>query len=265
MIRHAAIALLLLAAPALAAGAPPPAKPVQVMIVGDFHMSNPGRDLHNVQVDDVLAPKRQAEIAAVGRALGRFRPTVVAAEWPADLVAQRYAKYLDGSAQPSRNEVVQLGFRLAKAAGARMVGVDVDGEFPYEAVEAYAKAHGQGVILDAADADTQRMVDEETRLLAAHGVAGALRFLNDPLRLRGDNSFYRQMLRIGDGSDQPGAALLTEWYKRNLLICANLIQAAKPGDRMVVFYGSGHAFLLRQCVQETPGFELVEPNAYLPR
>ena len=30
--------------------------PVSVMIVGDFHMSNPDRDLHNVQSDDMLAP-----------------------------------------------------------------------------------------------------------------------------------------------------------------------------------------------------------------
>ena len=73
------------------------------------------------------------------------------------------------------------------------------------------------------------------------------------------------MLRVGGGGEQPGAELLTQWYRRNFLICANLIQAAKPGDRMVVFYGAGHAFLLRQCVQETPGFVLVEPNAYLPR
>src|SRR5512141_3216498 len=118
MIRHAAIGLLSLVLPGLAAAAPAPAPaPVEVMIVGGFHMSNPGHDLHNVQVDDVLTAKRQAEIARIDRALGRFRPTVVAAEWPADLVAQRYPKYLDGSLAPSRNEVVQLGFRLAKASG----------------------------------------------------------------------------------------------------------------------------------------------------
>ena len=35
------------------------AKPVQVMIVGRFHMSNPGHDVHNVHVEDVLTPNRQ--------------------------------------------------------------------------------------------------------------------------------------------------------------------------------------------------------------
>src|ERR1700712_3353132 len=87
--------------------------PVRVMIVGDFHMSNPGRDLHNVTVDDMLSPARQAQIVAVTDALAAFKPTVVAAEWPADVAAERYAQYRAGTLSPSHNEVVQLGFRLA--------------------------------------------------------------------------------------------------------------------------------------------------------
>jgi len=54
------------------------------------------------------------------------------------------------------------------------------------------------------------------------------------------------------------------WYKRNFLICANIIQLSKPGDRIVVLFGAGHAFLLRQCIGQTRGFKLVEPNDYLP-
>jgi hypothetical protein len=263
MFRTLAFAAALFA-PAAALAAPPP-PPVQVMIVGDFHMSNPGHDLHNVQVDDVLAPKPQAEIRGALDGLARFRPTVVVAEWDAATVADRYPKYLAGTAPPSRNEVVQLGFGLARLAHARMIGIDVDGGFPYEAVQAAAAAGGQQALLTAAEDDVQAMVATQEQTLRGHGVSATLRFLNDPRRLAGDNAFYRTTLRIGAGDKQPGADLLTAWYRRNFLICANLIQAAKPGDRMVVFYGSGHAFLLRQCVQETPGFQLVEPNAYLPK
>jgi hypothetical protein len=262
------VALILVAAPGLASASSPkaaPTKPVEVMIVGGFHMSNPGRDLHNTSVDDVLAPKRQAEIAAVNLGLARFHPTIVAAEWDADVVAKRYLAYLDGTLKPSKNEVVQLGFRLAKTAGARMIGVDAETDFPYAAVETYAKAHGQTAVIDAAEALTVGEIAEEQRLIDHGAIAGVLRYLNDPVRLKSDNAWYRTMLRVGGGGEQPGAELLTQWYRRNFLICANLIQAAKPGDRMVVFYGAGHAFLLRQCVQETPGFVLVEPNAYLPR
>jgi Family of unknown function (DUF5694) len=240
--------------------------PVQVMIVGDFHMSNPGQDLHNVQVDDVLTPARQAEIAAVTNGLKRFAPTVVAAEWPADLAAQRYADYRAGKLPPSHNEVVQLGFRLAAAAGLPTVrGIDVDGEFPYDAVQTYATAHGQSAWLDAAGTAVEGFVQRQADLLKTGTVGAVLRFLNEPATLAHGNDFYRATLHVGGGTAQPGAELMTAWYRRNFLICANLVQLAKPGDRIVVFYGSGHAFLLRQCVTETPGFELVEPNAYLPK
>ena len=160
---------------------------------------------------------------------------------------------------------MQLGFRLAKATGATMHGIDIEGDFPFDPVQAYAAAHGQQALLDAAGAAVQTMVDRQTSLLADGGVSAVLRYLNDPSRLESDNGFYRTTLKIGGGSDQPGVALLTAWYHRNFLICANLIQLARPGDRIVVFYGSGHAFLLRQCVRETPGFVLVEPNSYLPK
>jgi hypothetical protein len=254
------IGSLCLGSAALAADAP-----VQVMIVGDFHMSNPGRDIHNLKVDDVLAPGRQAEIAAVTDALSRFHPTMVDAEWDADTVAQRYDAYLKGTLAPSRNEVVQLGFRLAKANGAAMHGIDVDGEFPFEAVQAYAAAHGQGALIDAQNKQAQDFVDRMAQILDKDSVAATLRFLNDPEEVARGQDFYRTMLKIGDGDDQPGAELMTAWYRRNFHICANLVQLARPGDRIVVFYGSGHGLLLRQCVSEMPGFVLVEPNGYLPR
>jgi hypothetical protein len=238
---------------------------VKVMIVGVFHMSNPGRDQHNVHVEDVLQPGPQAQIAAVVKGLAKFKPNLVAAEWPADILAERYAKYAAGTLAASRNEVVQLGFATAKASGARMVGVDVDGEFPYDAVDAYAKAHGQSDLLDAAGAEIEAMVKTQERMLATRGIGATLRYLNDPKLIADSNGFYRTTLKIGGGAQQPGADLLTAWYRRNFLICANIVQMAKPGDRIVVFYGSGHSILLRQCIQETPGFELVEANAYLPK
>jgi Family of unknown function (DUF5694) len=261
MIRAVLFAATLVVLPTLSGAA----EPVSVMIVGDFHMSNPDKDMHNMQADDMLAPKRQAEIAAVTDALAKFKPTLVAAEWPADIAGQRYADYLKGSLAPSHNEVVQLGFRLAKTAKLKsFAGIDVDGDFPYEAVDTYAKAHGQSGILTASNAEIEKFVKKQDALLAGGTVSGVLRFLNDPALIKDGNAFYRSTLWVGGGKDQPGAELLTQWYRRNFLICANLVQRAKPGDHVVVFYGSGHAFLLRQCVSEMPGYKLVEPNDYLP-
>jgi hypothetical protein len=238
----------------------------QVMIVGGYHMANPGKDIHDVKADDVLAPRRQQEIARITAALARFHPTKVAVEWPEELVAERYAKYIAGTLPPSRNEVVQLGFRLAQTAHAQGVwGIDADGDFPYDKLVDYAKAHHQMPLLDEEDAKIAREVNEDNEMLAHGTISDVLRYMNDPAKVVQQHQFYRRILAIGSGSDQPGAELDADWYKRNFLICANLIQLAKPGDRIVVFFGAGHAYLLRQCVTETPGFRLVEPNAYLPR
>ncbi|HWA91389.1 MAG TPA: DUF5694 domain-containing protein [Rhizomicrobium sp.] len=259
MFRTVLAAALVAALPASAA------EPVSVMIVGDFHMSNPGHDMHNVQVDDVLAPKRQAEIAAVADGLARFKPSLVAVEWPADLTTQRYDAYRKGTLAPSHNEVVQLGFRLAAKANLDSVaGIDVDGDFPYEPVQAYADAHGMKDVLANANAEIESFVQAQGRTLQTGTIGQTLRYLNDPALIAKGSNFYHLMLTVGGGTDQPGAELLTQWYKRNFLICANLVQRAKPGDHVVVFYGAGHSFLLRQCVSEMPGYRLVEANDYLP-
>jgi hypothetical protein len=259
MIRTAFLAALLAAAPAFAAEAP-----VQVMIVADYHMAG-GHDMHNLVVDDINAPKRQAEVEAVTNALATFKPTAVVVEWSGD-TQERYAKYLAGTYGESHNEVVHLGFRLAHKMNLPTVaGIDVDGDFPYEPVDTYAKAHGQSAWLDKANDEVEAMVQRESAILAKGTVGDLLRDLNTPSSIARANGFYGAVLHVGGGTTQPGAELLTAWYHRNALICANLVQLAKPGDRIVVFYGSGHATLLRMCVSQTPGFELIEANDYLPK
>jgi hypothetical protein len=222
--------------------------PVEVMILGTFHMANPGRDLHNQRVPDVLAAEQQNQLKQTAETLARFRPTLIDVEWPPETVDE-----------------LQLGFRLGSLTNAQVKGIDVDGDFPYEAVQTCAKAHGRAGELDALGAWVDEQLAKESKILAEQGVAGELRFVNDPANLAGSQSFYRSMTGFGGGGDQPGAELLTAWYKRNFVLCARIAQQAKPGDRIVVMFGAGHVFLLRQCVSEMPGWKLVEPASFLPK
>jgi hypothetical protein len=253
--------MLFAAVPAFAADAP-----IEVMIIGSFHMNNPGHDMHNVKADDMLAPKRQAELAAISDGLARFKPTLVAVEWPAEKAAERYGQYRAGTLKPNRDESIQVGFRLAGKLGLeRVIGIDEMTDFPYEPVMNFAKAHGQQALLDGLSQETQtEIVDPVSAMLAKDSVGATLRLMNEPGFIAKGQNFYRSMLKVGAGTEQPGVALLTAWSDRNYRICAHLVQTAKPGDRVVVVYGAGHAFLLRQCVSEMPGYKLVEPNAYLP-
>jgi hypothetical protein len=244
---------------------PPRAAPIQVMIVGTFHFDNPGLDYRNVAVDDVLKPARQREIAAVVQSLARFRPTAVGVEWRADAARESYAKFRAGTLPARRDEAVQLGFGVARQAGLGTVhGLDMPMQLPFDPVFAYAKAHGGGATIERITAVSDAMVAAQERTLKTKGIAATLRLLNDPVSAAETHGLYREILKLGAGADQPGFEATATWYRRNLGICAHLLQAAKPGDRMIVFFGAGHLTLLQQCVAETPGFELVDARRYLP-
>ncbi len=255
------LAAAIIAAPAAQAA---PTKPVQVMVVGVFHFSNPGQDIGNVQVPDVTTPERQAEIARIVAGLNRFHPTAVAAEWDAATVDERWAKYQAGTLPPSRNEVVQLGFRLGQLSGARVFGADMDGDFPFGPVIEWTKSHGMEGFEAQVMADIQAEVGGMSARLAQGTLGAELRRMNQPVEIQRANKFYTDTLRVGAGDQQPGADLNGAWATRNYRICARIIQESKPGDRVVVIFGAGHAYLLRRCFAETPGFVLVEPNRYLP-
>jgi Family of unknown function (DUF5694) len=243
-----------------------------VLFLGTYHMANPGHDLHNLNADDVLAEKRQRELAAISAALAKFKPSVVAVE--ADAVdgaptqLTSYHDYRDGKLADSRNEIVQIGFRLAKRTQLSDVfGIDIDGDFPYEAVKAFAD-NGRSDLalkLDALGADIDRSLKRLDEILKSGSIGAGLRYLNNPKNIANDYAFYSSMLYFGDGKEQPGATLLSAWQARNNAICARVVQLAKPDDRMVVVYGAGHAYLLRECIREVPGFRLIEANDYLPK
>jgi len=259
----AAIAAML-AVPAWAADRLDLSNPTDVMIVGVFHMANPNHDLHDFDAPDVLLPEYQAELETIVRHLGRFHPTMVDVERAPGTVEKKYGAYRAGALKPSRDEVVQLGFRLAKLVGLKSVqGINHMAAFPYGPVEAYAKAHGQSYILTYANGQVAAMIAHANGLLRMKGIRATLRLMNEPTWLARLNASYPLELRVGGGDDQPGAALLKAWYGRNFRICANLVQHAKPGGRIVVIYGAGHALLLRQCIAQSPGFKLVEPDDYL--
>lgn len=243
--------------------------PVRVLVLGTYHFANPGQDLANARVDDVLHPRRQAELKAVAQGLLRFRPTMVAVERNADALPDHALKafddYLAGKGQDDRNEIVQIGYRLAHLAGLKqVVGIDAAGPFPFDAVQAWARTHGRMAELQhEVDVIQARVKDIEERQ-RTHTIGQMLRHFNHPATIREDNRFYMRMLGFGGGDRQPGAALLGAWTTRNLAICARLVQRARPGDRVVVVYGAGHSHALRQCIGDMPGWQLVEALEHLP-
>ncbi|WCT72003.1 DUF5694 domain-containing protein [Sphingomonas naphthae] len=270
----------LLLAPLLAGATPDPllidrqpeARP-GLLVLGSPHLANSNRDVVNTRIGDITTPDRQREIAALVDRLAAFRPTRIAIEWPSarqDRLDARYAAYRDGTAPLKPDEREQIGFRLAKQLGlARIDAVDWNGrpagseaDWDYSA---WAEANGMGPRFAAMKAGAQAEVDMDEAFMACTAIGDWYRRYNQPEARARNNRRYYDFAMLGAGETNPGATWVGSWYGRNLRILANLVRLAPAAtDRVLVLYGSGHAFLLDQFARQSGAFAVADTLAYLP-
>lgn len=255
--RTISAALVLCALIGLPASAQQTAR-AEVLVLGTYHMANPGRDIFNTQADDVLAPKRQAEIAEVMAVLKKFKPTKIAIESAGDRRPKEYAEYLAGRHVLSRNEIEQIGFRLARELGHETIyAVDADGEFPYPRLVKYAKATGRSKEFDAINGEIGEMVKKSSAYLASHTILETLLYLNSDQRVAEDMGFYFRQAEFGEAWDWAGADLVADWFRRNMRIYTNVIRLIdSSSERVLVVYGSGHLGWLQHAFGSNPNLGL---------
>jgi hypothetical protein len=261
-----ALTLPLLAAPPALAQTPAPR--AQVMILGVHHMDNPGLDYANPTVDDVLTPRRQAEMAAVAQALAEFRPTRIAIEAPPsrDSVHNaRYQAYRAGSYALSRNEIDQLGYRLAGMLGhERVYPVDYRLDMDFGGAMQFAAQNGQGELAQRMASTVQAMIADFDARMATTPIGAVLAEANSA-KTDSMHGLYLLLATVGRDTAYKGAEEVANWYTRNLYIYANIARIAQPGERVLVIMGAGHGTLLRQFVDESPDLDLVSAEPYLAR
>lgn len=242
-----------------AASAQTPAR-AEVLVLGVYHMANLGRDVFNTQADDVLAPKRQAEMARLIEVLKTFRPTKIAVEsdiW-SDRVPKAYAEYLAGKHELTRNETEQIGFRLARELGHKAVyAVDADGEFPYARLVNYARGSGRSKEFEAISSEFGAKVKAQNEYLASHTILETLLYMNADDKVAQERSLYYRMARLGEPGDWAGADLLSDWFRRNMRIYGNVVRLVdSPNERVLVIYGAGHLGWLQHNFASDPGLVL---------
>ena len=276
---RAALGLVGLMAVGLGLGASSTAKAaepavVQVMVLGTYHLSNPGQDLNNVRVEDVRLPAKQAQLEVLAARLAAFRPTKIVVEREArgpTFEVAAYAKFMPATLLENRNEDAQIGYRLAAKLGHKAVygfdeqpGAGEPDYFPFDKVQSYAAANGKGEWLQGLFGPvqdyTKRIEDEQSK----KPIADILAWVNSAETVEAmHRSGYYELLKLGDGDAQPGADLNAMWYLRNAKMFGKLTNIAKPGDRVLVVVGSGHAYWLRHFADSTPGYRAVDPVPFL--
>lgn len=254
-------------APATPAAPAMPAEKPTFLIVGTFHFRGSTADLMSNAMPDILSEKRQQQIEGVVDALARFRPTRIAVEArPGSRVQEQYRAWLEGEYELGTGEIDQVAFRLARKLGhAEIWPVDHKLDMDFDGLIQAATKYGQSSAFDHAMVLGKEYVGETQRRLDQEGLASALRYMNDPEELEEGHGAYLLMAQVGQGDDAKGAQVVADWYRRNLVIYSNLARLAqKPGERVLLLIGAGHAELLRDFIRESPNLRLEEVGGYLP-
>ncbi len=253
------LSLALIVAPCFAS-AQVPARP-EILVLGTYHMANPGHDIHSSQTDDVTSPARQREIVRLIDVLTQFQPTKIAIEANiGSLRAQReYGDYVAGKYALTANEIDQIGFRLAKKLGCPSIyPVDENGDFPFYRVRNYAIANGKKEQFEASQNAVGARVRTDDAFLANHTVLEMLMHVNsDSSVAMAVGEYYTGFMPFGEPFEYAGPDLIASWFQRNLRIYHNIrALITSPSDRILVIYGSGHLGWLRQIVSQDPAVRL---------
>lgn len=261
---------------------------VQVMVLGTYHMDNPGLDEANVHADDVLSSRRQTELQALCEHLERWEPERIAVERPhdrSDELNNRYREYQKGEraysheerfpsphqwrndpATECRSEVVQIGFRLADSLGHSFVAAideHPDGDrydddpFTNRGTDSERKTTRR-------PRNLTRVKEQRDERLASSSMLEFHRWLNSESELYANHEgmFDRAIRATGE---QFGSPLdLAYWYDRNVRMVHHLWQTMETDDeRILLVVGSGHVRALRHLLTEAPMFCPVSPIEYL--
>ena len=252
----------------------------KVMVLGVFHFGNPGLDSYKPRFPfNILEQGRQTELNELLEKIAAWRPTKILLECNRinsdSTINERYRAFLDNAFDISdkTNEIYQIGFKLAKRlnhtrvycsdAKAGWFGVELDWD-NYDEIS-YMKSKGQ--YRKASRYDYESFYELGDSLKTVQTLTEHLIWLNNPDNRLKDHQAYLTSIIEGAGDNYLGADNVARWYRRNLRIFANAYDIVDfdKKDRLLLIYGAGHVWQLRQFFKDSPDFEYVEPNDYLTK
>jgi Family of unknown function (DUF5694) len=250
----------------------------KAMVLGVLHFSNPGLGTYKPKFPfNILEEKRQSELDTLLAKISEYKPTKILLEWNQikmdSITNDRFKKYTNGefSVDDKSNEVYQIGFKLAKKldhnkvycsdASADWFGVELDWDNYDE--DTYLKSRGQYGKANRYDYESFYLLGDS--LKTTQSLSEHLIWLNNPENRLKDHQAYLTSIIEGAGDNYLGADAVANWYRRNLKIFANVYNFTnfEKEDRLLLIYGAGHVWQLRQYFIGSPDYEYVEVNDFL--
>ena len=227
----------------------------KVLILGSFHMS---------EHEGLDSEKRQNEIEELVTKIEAFQPTKIAVEMvPEDSESfnEEYKQYKLGTYQLRMNEIYQVGFRLGVKLGHEQIYPTDwmgDASMSFGEVESWARENQPELLREMYDGLEPPVLSEDKSVLDFY------KELNAPALVDKVHKLHLNIARVGDLNHYVGMNWLSWWYKRNLIMFANLTRLIdSEKERILFIVGVGHSSIVTKFIEESETCEIVDPLTYL--
>jgi hypothetical protein len=252
---------------------------IPVLNVGSFHFAT-SSDANTVAFDENDL-KNQDDIRSLSKLLAAFKPTIICLEYIPEQDAEINQAYQDYLKNPSvlnthYGELSMIGFDVARMNNLKKV-YGIDNHMGYN--------YSLGDFIENSP-DLTNAIDPETYLELTNNpfknnpeiatrdkqfdslsLLDKLILTNEPIMLdyslntNADKLFYVGLEDGFEGADQASI-----FYNRNMRIYSNLNRIKmNKNDRVLILMGSAHTAMLREFIQRSPKFEMVNTLEYLKK
>ena len=244
---------------------------IKVLNVATFHFGYTS-DANKVDFDEEDR-KTQEEIRALSKMLAEFKPTIICIEnhpqYDAE-INRVYQEYLNDPSQLNTNygERSMVAFDVARLNNvSQLYGIDSYMDYNYLIGEQIVNTIDSATYRDYMnnpfkDSPELAELDKNFDNLP---LLEKLRFYNHPkvldfnININADNLLY-----VGTQDGFEGADEAAKFYQRNLRIYSNLNRIPMTkNDRVFILMGAAHASFLRELLERSPKFEMVNTLDYL--
>lgn len=248
---------------------------VKVILLGTYHFNNPGNDMIKNKERNILSAESQKDLDGIVNKIDAsvYKPDQIFVESNFNKKQElntNYQSYLKNQFHKftdtikkqrlkryyTEGETFQLAFRLAKRLKHNeLYPIDSLIEMRFDILMKEVNSNPQ-LKKELTDI-TAALADD---CLSKDNLKEVFLCLNQKSNLDNNLAFYISFAnKIMIGKDYFGSNLVTDWYKRNLVMYANIQQQLKPDTKSIlVLVGTGHAAIFRQFFELDKKFELVD-------
>lgn len=253
---------------------------IKVYLLGTFHFGDT-----DTTIFDIKTKSNQLEVQRLCSKIESFAPDKVFIERMPDFEYMNnmdsfYRAYQNGDTLRRRNEIWQIGFRVASHLHHNKIyQSDHPGNYGniYAELEAYATEHDQLNILDyTAKGTTKPMYyDFDNDSLFSHsGLIQIMQLLNSTeYQSRSHAAYINTFPQIGntdvyhyDANYLIGTELTADWYRRNIYIYSKMINQLDYTEKAIfLIIGNDHVPIIRHLFESNPYFEVVNTEEWLKK